>query len=218
MATRVIIKKQKEEALTKAMAVIKTRAVTKVKKKKKVAGVVLSPFAKDIVSTKPLNIQQELFCQLYVKSDKMRGNGTKCYAYAYGYQDYENLSRETTQEQRLDENDHVYWVNVDSLYERKSKELGVNASRLLAIDRVRTRINELRKEMIEDEIVDNEMVKVILQDNDLSAKMKGIGEYNKLKQRIIEKSEVVNKTLIFGVVKNVYEEAERRIKEKKNGR
>jgi ASC-1-like (ASCH) protein len=68
------------------------------------------------------------------------------------------------------------------------KELVANASgsRLLVNVKVRQRIVKLLNDTLQNEIVDAEMAKVILQDDELASKMAGIREYNKLRNRVKE--------------------------------
>ena len=66
-----------------------------------------------------------------------------------------------------------------------------NSSRLLSNDKVYTRINTLLEEQwLNDQFIDKQLLFVISQQADLSNKLQAIKEYNKLKQRVIDKLEV----------------------------
>ena len=54
-------------------------------------------------------------------------------------------------------------------------------------------IRKCLNKVLRDDIVDAELVKVILQNYELPAKVAAIREYNKLKQRIVEKGEIEHK-------------------------
>ena len=109
-----------------------------------------------------LNQQQELFCQCYVSWDKeLFGNGVQSYIEAY--------DPDTTQKNRY-------------------KTACARASQLLSNIKVIERINELlEKWWLNDEFVDWQLLFLIQQHTDFGSKMRAIGEYNKLKQRITQK-------------------------------
>jgi len=180
-----IIKKKIKKVVKKKKAVVK-KAVVKVVKKKKDSDVSLADNGIKILAK--LNTAQELFCQLYVKNEELRGNGGMCYAIANGV-DVETLSRE-------EEKDDDGNILSSSEHSRVMNVCYVSANRLLRNIKISTRIRELLNEMLEDNIVDAELAKVILQDTKLESKIAGIREYNKLKQRIIEKVEVTLPSLI----------------------
>lgn len=108
-----------------------------------------------------LTEKQELFCQLYATDRDFFANGTTSYIEAYN----------------LNPNDQKDRANARSA-----------ASGLLSKSNVLKRIREcMELGEFNDEFVDKELHFVIAQRNDLSAKTAAIREYNKLKQRIIEK-------------------------------
>lgn len=65
----------------------------------------------------------------------------------------------------------------------------MSAQQLLRIIKVQDRITELFNELKKDKIVDSEMMKLILQDDDPESKRMMIREYNKLMKRITDKVE-----------------------------
>ena len=67
---------------------------------------------------------------------------------------------------------------------------GVNAHKLLNNPKIKIRIDELLKLNFNNEVVDNELSKLMIQNIDLNVKVSAIKEFNKLKQRITEHTEV----------------------------
>lgn len=108
---------------------------------------------------KKLKPQQETFCQLYVNDVHCFGNGTRSYIIAYG---------ETK-------------VKYDSALR--------SASRLLTNVDIRRRIDELLDACLENKVVDRELARVILQNEDLPAKVSAIREYNRIRDRSKERFE-----------------------------
>lgn len=114
-----------------------------------------------------LSLQQELFCNYYV-SKEFFGNWVNSYAEAYNI----NLTKK--------------WA-----YESCKSE----ASRLLTNDNVLKRINTwLDNEWLNDQFVDKQLLFLLTQHKDFTAKIWAIKEYNKLKQRITEKIELSAKS------------------------
>lgn len=110
-----------------------------------------------------LNEQQKLFCKYYV-SEEFFASGVEAYAMAYG--------KDLT-------NQKDYNVS-------KS-----NAYRLLTNADILSYINDLIDDAgLNDSFVDKQLLFAITQNADISSKVKAIGEYNKLRQRITEKSKV----------------------------
>lgn len=115
--------------------------------------------AKDNPKKRKLSPQQELFCLLYVKDKECFSNATRAYVRAYD----------------------VKSNQVDSA--RKS------SSRLLINVDIAKRIASILDGCLDREIVDRELSKIILQDFDLSAKVAGIREYNRIRSRITDRLE-----------------------------
>jgi hypothetical protein len=134
---------------------------------------------------KLLNPKQELFCQLYVKNAELFGNATWSYAEAYGYK-----LVELSDERPKNEKGEVIGKSERQLAENLC---AVEGGKLLRKPHIQDRLTALLNEMLKDEIVDRELAKVILQDDERPSKVAAIREYNKLKQRIIEKVDVTSK-------------------------
>ncbi len=107
-----------------------------------------------------LNEKQKLFCELYIVDKDCFGNASKAYRTAY------------------------------SLTPTQYKSAEVSAHRLLRNDKLKKYINHLLDSQFNDKAVDRQLSKVIEQDKDLPAKVTAIKEFNKLKQRIIEKTDL----------------------------
>ena len=117
-----------------------------------------------------LNEKQMLFCKYYVSKDFF-GSGVESYAAAY---------------------------NLDLTIQKDYNTAKVNASKLLTNTNILTRINEeLDAAGLNDNFVDKQLLFAITQNADLSSKVRAIQEYNKLKQRIIEKLETKNDNKII---------------------
>ena len=126
-----------------------------------------------------LNNSQEQFCQNYVCSFSFRSNATLSYADAYEY-DLDILSREELIGPEKSNSP------LKSDYQRVYDNCSAHASRLLKNDKIKTRIIDLLNCTLSNNIVDSELARLILQDDNLSTKLGGIREYNKLKGRIKE--------------------------------
>lgn len=111
--------------------------------------------------TKPLNLEQEKFCQLYATDSEFFGNGVQAYIEAY--------SPDTSKPN---------WY----------KTVCAASSRLLSNVKVFNRINEILEESGFNEVaVDKQLAFLLTQHADFKSKLGAIREYNKLKGRITEK-------------------------------
>lgn len=137
-----------------------------------------------------LNAKQEYFCRLYTQNSELFGNATMCYAEAYGF-DLDSLSRERPCDL---EPDHEHMPSCPpSQYTVAYQTCSSNGSRSLRNAKIQRRITELLNEFMRDDVVDAQLVKTILQDHKLDAKVAAIREYNKLRQRIVEKVDHTSK-------------------------
>ena len=107
-----------------------------------------------------LTLKQERFCQLYA-SEEFFANGLRSYAKAYG---------------------------LDLSAKKNIGTARANSHKLLTNTDVQRRLDEIMELTgLNDQFVDRQLTKVIMQDYDLGSKVAGIREYNKLRARIIEK-------------------------------
>jgi hypothetical protein len=140
---------------------------------------------------KSLTLKQELFCQMYVNNTECFDNGTLSYATAYGV-DLDSLSKEPVYEEQYDDvNERTKMVKIeDSPYDKACKVCGVCASKLLRNARIDERVKTIMRESLTDKRIDEEMLWVVSQRKDLSAKAQIIKEYNKMKGRVIERQQI----------------------------
>lgn len=76
--------------------------------------------------------------------------------------------------------------------EDNDSTLRASASIEMRFPYIKKRISELLEEYINDTVVDIELASVIKQNKELSSKVAAIREYNKLKQRIVEKTDITS--------------------------
>lgn len=109
---------------------------------------------------------QERFCELYATDREFFGNGVETYLEVY---------------------------DIDKSKANWYKTACSAASRLLSNVKVCERINALLEAGgLNDQFVDKQLGFLITQHSDFSNKLGAIREYNKLKQRIIEKQDVTS--------------------------
>lgn len=105
-----------------------------------------------------LNEKQELFCQYFASDREFFGNGVQSYIEAYDID-----------------------LSVKGAYDAAR----VGAHRLLTKANITTRINEIfEAHGLNDNFVDKQLEKLIVQDAEFGTKLNAIKEYNALKQRI----------------------------------
>jgi hypothetical protein len=126
-----------------------------------------------------LKLKQERFCQLYATEVEFFGNGVETYLKVY---------------------------DIDRSKPNWYKSACSASSRLLSNVKVIDRISELLEEQgLNDVFVDKQLKFLLTQYADFNSKLGAIREYNKLKQRIIEKSEVkltTPKPLLYAISNN----------------
>lgn len=157
------------------------------KKRKKVLVKV-----KPIEQKEKLTLQQEAFCKLYVSPDKdFFGNGVESYLEVF---------------------------NVDRSKKNWYKTACSLASRLLSNDKVCERINQLLEDGgLNDQFVDKQLLFMITQHADGNMKLGALREYNKLKQRIVERQDVTSKGERIETKEISYDEFMKEFLKKKNG-
>lgn len=126
-----------------------------------------------------LTVKQELFCTLYATAREFFGNGVQAYIEAY---------------------------DVDVSRPGAYASARTHASELLTNRNILKRIDELLElGPLNDTVADRKLAFWMEQQAHPTVAMDAIKEYNKLKQRIVDKAEVLNRNLILGVVKHIYD-------------
>ena len=111
-----------------------------------------------------LTPKQEQFCQLFASDREFFGNGVQSYVEAF---------------------------DVDTTSPGWYAGARASASRLLTNANILARIDALfEAHGLNDQFVDKQLEKLIVQDADFSTKIKAIQEYNKIRSRITQKIEV----------------------------
>lgn len=111
-----------------------------------------------------LNHRQELFCQLFASDREFFGNGVQSYIEAY---------------------------DIDTSRKGAYESAGVSAHDLLKLPKITTRINQLLESaVLNDSFVDKQLAFVISQNAEFPSKVAAIKEYNKLKQRIVDRQKI----------------------------
>lgn len=150
-------------------------------------------------TTDQLKAKRELFCRYYTQNDELFGNATHAYAEAYDYK-LDTLSQDAIYAEEIDEETGQKRrgeLIEDSAYDKAVHVCAVEGSRLLRSPEIQARITELLNELLADGVVDSQLAKLILQNQDNTSKIAAIREYNKLRGRIIDKTQEVNR-LPFG--------------------
>ncbi len=157
-----------------------------------------------------LTLKQERFCRNYTQNYELYGNSTLSYAEAYGY-DLESMSDEDGV-YRLPSGVTYYEHEQESLLERgiitlkeiKDAKLIERStykknydycssfgSRLRKNDKIQARCRELLNEFLRDEVIDARLAEIVIKGEDKDS-INAIKEYNKLKQRIVEKQDITS--------------------------
>lgn len=127
-----------------------------------------------------LTRDEERFCRIYSSATEFYGNGTQSYIEAYDVE----IVRETGKRPKIEKG------------KRKQMTYGsvkVEAYRMLTDANILDRINDLLEEGgFNDVFVDKQLKFLLTQSADPKVKLGAIQEFNKLKQRIHEKSTMVH--------------------------
>jgi hypothetical protein len=126
------------------------------------------------LSERELLARQERFCQLYATHEEFFGNGTQTYLEVY---------------------------DIDRSKPNWYKTAQVCASKLLLNTMVLDRINKLLEEGgLNEAFVDKQLKLLITQNADFTNKLGAIKEFNKLKQRITDKTDLTSDGLPIQVI------------------
>jgi len=113
-----------------------------------------------------LNLRQEKFCKLYASDREFFGNGVESYLECY---------------------------DIDRSKPNWYKTACICASKLLTNTKVCDRINEILEDGgLNDQFVDKQLKFLITQHSDFGNKLGALREYNKLKQRITDKTDLTS--------------------------
>lgn len=113
-----------------------------------------------------INERQEKFCKLYATQAEFFGNGVETYLEVY---------------------------DIDKTKPNWYKTACAAASRLLSNVKVIARISELlEEEGLNNAFIDKQLKFLVTQYADFGSKLGAIREYNKLKQRIVEKTDITS--------------------------
>lgn len=152
-----------------------------------------------------LTPQQERFCINFTQNDSHRGNATLSYADAFDFDldsqatddaQYVNANGETYAEwelkdEPLDSNKNLLKCKKvqDSSYKRMYDNVSTYASKLKKRMYIQNRCRQLLNEFMTDIVIDTRLMNIILHGNDGDS-MRAIAEYNKLKQRIVDRKDI----------------------------
>lgn len=154
-----------------------------------------------------LNPQQEMFCINFTQNDSLRGNATLSYADAF---DFDLESQPDNDSQYVTSNGEYYaeWELEsepkdspkhisrckkvqDSSYKRMYDNVSSYASKLKKKLYIQKRCRELLNDFMVDIVIDTRLMNIILHGDDGDS-MRAIAEYNKLKQRIVDKKDITS--------------------------
>lgn len=192
--------------MSKEKSTVKKTPKKKIAKKKKAKVIAWNP-------DKKLTDKEELFCRYYVLNADTRLNATQSYNLAYDKK-LDEQSREDevwgTRPSKNGEGMEKYLITPSS-YDRCNAVCRVEGNKLLTKPYIDKRKTELLNELMTNEFVDGELVKVISQDQDRPSKVRAIAEFNKLGGRIVTRESHVHQ---FSNEDVSDEELQRRIAEK----
>lgn len=156
----------------------------------------------DILELTP---QQELFCVNYTQNDVMRGNATLAYADAFDFK----LDEQTDEDAQYQFSDGTIYAEheltstdpkneyhiskgkmiQESTYRRMYDNCSTYASKLRKRMYIQKRCRELLNEFMVDVVIDARLTEIIIKGDDADA-LRAIQEYNKLRQRIVDKKDI----------------------------
>lgn len=135
------------------------------------------------------NIKHELFCQYYVNNSTLFGNATHSYNEAYEYH-LDELDKDDAVYDN-DKKSKTYGKEIEkSSYDKAYNICSVEGARLLRNPKINERIVVLLNELLKDEVVDGQLAKVIMQDDEIGPKVQAIKAYNDIRGRVIKKTDI----------------------------
>ncbi len=136
-----------------------------------------------------LTPQQELFCRYYTQNEALFSNATLSYAEAYDFK-LDELSTERPVTKKDKKGKPIEWG--ESEYTRNYNLCSSLASRLRRNVKIQARITTLLSELMTDEFLDSQLMKVASQDGKLDAKVAAIREANAVKNRIVKRTDLTS--------------------------
>lgn len=141
------------------------------------------------------NPQWELFCQVYAFDRQFSGNATHAYAIAFKV-DLDDLPTDDEEwEGGYDDKESGEYIpkkkTQSSTYDKAVNICAVKGHNLLRNGKIDKRLNVLYLSILEDTIVDSRLAEHITQREDRGLSIQAIREYNKLRNRIKTKIEIV---------------------------
>lgn len=173
-------KKKKDEQGKEINELVRPNFLSRVNKLKQLSEVKIKEKKEEKLTPK-----QELFCRYYTQNSVLFGNATLSYAEAYGY-DLEVLDRTYLKDNKGKD------IKGTSEYDKACNLCAVDGSRLLRNAKINEFMRVCLNELLSDLVVDSELAKVIVQNDEMDVKISGIREYNKLKKRVTDKMDIVS--------------------------
>lgn len=151
-----------------------------------------------------LSPKQEAFCRYYTQNYELFGNATLSYALAYGYdlesypdddgiwllESGEEVDEKTYNDLTNEKTKGAELVKV-STRKRYYDLCSSYGSRLRRNDKIQAKCRELLNEFMNDQVIDARLTEIIINGKDEHS-INAIKEYNKLKQRIVEKKDITS--------------------------
>lgn len=137
-----------------------------------------------------LTLEQERFCINYTQNKEYFGNATLSYAEAYGY-DLDNADKTRQIDGKGNE------IKGTSEYDRLYNICASGGSQNIRKLNIQKRCNELLNKLMENNVIDARLIEIILKGEDKDS-IQAIREYNRLKQRILDKVDVTSDGKVIG--------------------
>lgn len=138
-----------------------------------------------------LSLEQEQFCKNYTQNSEFFGNATLSYADAYGY-DLETADKTRQVDKEGNE------IRGTSEHDKMYNTCAVAGSQNIRKHNIQLRCRVLLNEMMKDDVIDARMIEIILKGDDADS-LRAISEYNKLKQRIVDKKAIEHSGSVVGI-------------------
>ena len=147
--------------------------------------------SKEDILQDTLTSKQEKFCRLYTQNKALFGNATLSYAEAYNY-NLDELDKTDVKYEYYEENGlKKTKIIEESSFTKAYNVCASNANRLLRNEKITPFLTKYLNEVLTDEIVDSNLAEIIINGKDAD-RVSAIKEYNKLRQRITEKSDITS--------------------------